>query len=157
MSNHIASLYSCLKDYTTPETVEGYACERCKKKDTSMKRTIIWEQPEVLVIQFKRFVYDLYGDRQAVKDKVSFPLENMSLDFFTHGNSNGTRGVYKLYGIVNHFGSLEGGHYISFIYNEPIKQWLQYNDSTVTRVEEKEMEDFAKGSSQPYLLFYKRV
>lgn len=86
---HIATLYSCLKDFTMQHTVEGYACEKCKKKDTSMKRTIIWEQPEVLVVQFKRFVYDMYGDRQAVKDKVSFPLDEMSLDFFTHGNSNG--------------------------------------------------------------------
>jgi len=42
------------------------------------------------------------------------------------------------------------------IYNEHLKEWLQYNDSEVTRIHEKEIKDFAKGSKEPYILFYKK-
>jgi len=151
------SLYTCLKDFVRPEFLEGYACDKCKRKDTSSKRTLLWKQPEVLVVQLKRFVYDLYGEREAVKDDVSFPLENLRLDHFTHEESNEDKGKYKLYGIVNHFGDLESGHYIAFVYNEYQRCWLQYNDNQVSTIDEEDIEEFAKGSSEPYILFYKRV
>jgi len=156
-SSGVTTLYTCLKTFITPEPVEGYACAKCKRKNTSFKRTTIWKQPENLVVQFKRFVYDNYGDRKAVKDRVSFPVDGLTLDYFTHEKSNEREGKYKLQGIVNHLGGLDNGHYIAWIYNEDMKCWLEYNDSTITRVEDKEVADFAQGSPEPYILFYKRV
>jgi len=151
------TLYTCLKTFITPESVEGYACAKCRRKNTSTKRTTIWKQPETLVVQFKRFVYDNYGDRKALKERVSFPIDGLNLDYFTHEKSNEVKGRYKLQGIVNHLGNLNNGHYIAWLYNEDMKCWLEYNDSVITRVDDKEIANFAQGSPEPYILFYKRI
>jgi len=120
-------LETCLKEFITNEFIEGYVCTKCKKRNTSLKKMTIWKQPETLVVQFKRFVYDNYGDRHAVKERVAFPLDHMSLDAFMHERSNGNfldktmsnsleidlGKRYRLYGIVNHMGGLDNGHYIA--------------------------------------------
>lgn len=58
---------------------------------------------------------------------------------------------YDLYAIINHYGSINGGHYTSFVKNERTNTWLQYDDSYVKEVlESKVRSQFA------YILFYKR-
>jgi len=156
-NNHGTTLYACMKEFITNEFIQGYSCAKCRKKNTSLKRTTIWKQPETLIMQFKRFVYDQYGDRKAVKDKVAFPLDSMNLDTFMHERSSDIGGRYKLYGVVNHLGTLDSGHYIAFVYNEHLKCWLKYNDSKISKISDKDMIDFARGSAEPYILFYKRV
>lgn len=153
----ITSLYTSLDDFVESENVEGYKCENCKSKDTCMKKTTIWKAPEILVIQLKRFVYDQNGELNALKDRVSFPLDNLSVEYFMHQESNENRNSYKLYGIVNHTGSLDSGHYISYIYNEGLKRWLEYNDRDINVVDDQELRLYAQGSAEPYLLLYKRV
>lgn len=86
--HHVKNLETCLQEFIANEFIEGYVCAKCKKKNTSLKKTTIWKQPETLVVQFKRFIYDNYGDRHAVKDRVAFPLHNMSLDAFLHERSH---------------------------------------------------------------------
>jgi len=157
LKHETATLESCIKEFITNEFIQGYSCENCKKKNVSLKRTTIWKQPETLVIQLKRFVYDQYGDRKKVRDPVSFPLDSLILDAFMHERSPDRGGKYKLYGVVNHLGSLDAGHYIALIYNEHLKCWLQYNDSKISKVSDKDMLEFSRGSSEPYILFYKRV
>ena len=78
-----------MKEFIEPEFVEGYSCANCKKKNNCFKRTTIWRQPDFLVVQFKRFVYDNYGQRKSVKSKVAFNLEDLTLDPFTHERTNG--------------------------------------------------------------------
>jgi hypothetical protein len=56
-----------------------------------------------------------------------------------------------LYGIINHYGSINGGHYISFIKNERTNQWWEYDDSTVKQLGESQVR-----SKFAYILFYKR-
>jgi len=155
--HEIAPLEACIREFITNEFIQGYSCESCRKKNTSLKRTTIWKQPETLVIQFKRFIYDQYGDRKKVKDAVSFPLDSLSLDAFMHERSPDHGGKYKLYGVVNHLGNLDSGHYIALVYNEHLKCWLQYNDSKISKVSDKDMLEFSRKSSEPYILFYKRV
>jgi len=155
--HEIATLEACIREFITNEFIQGYSCESCKKKNTSLKRTTIWKQPETLVIQFKRFIYDQYGDRKKVRDSVSFPLDSLSLDAFMHERSPDHGGKYKLYGVVNHLGNLDSGHYLALVYNEHLKCWLQYNDSKISKVSDKDMLEFSRKSSEPYILFYKRV
>jgi len=150
------SLYACLKEFVKEEHLEGYRCENCKKKNYSTKRTRIWKEPRYLVIQFKRFVYDNYGELNAIKDEVSFPLRDLNLQYFMHEESNEQRRSYDLYGIVNHYGNLDSGHYVSFIYNENIKRWIEYNDSQVGTIKEDDIEDYATAAEESYILFYKR-
>ena len=57
---------------------------------------------------------------------------------------------YKLYGVVNHMGSLGGGHYTA--YARSGDQWYLFDDSRVEAVEAQKIV-----SSDAYLLFYERV
>jgi len=149
-------LYTCLKEFVKEEHLEGYRCEECKRKNYSTKRTRIWKEPRYLVLQFKRFVYDNYGDLNAIKNAVSFPLRDMNLQYFMHQDSNEPRRSYDLYGIVSHYGNLDSGHYITFLYNENLKRWVEYNDSHVGTVKDDDIEELADASEEAYILFYKR-
>ena len=37
--------------------------------------------------------------------------------------------IYDLYGVINHSGTLNGGHYTAQCYNEEAKEWYGFNDS----------------------------
>ena len=66
---------------------------------------------------------------------------------------------YKLHGIINHIGSMNGGHYYSFVkkLNEDNKtfddQWICCNDSQVNTISEEE----AMTSQNAYMLFYSLI
>lgn len=60
--------------------------------------------------------------------------------------------LYDLYGVSNHFGSLNGGHYTATCLNEATGKWYYYNDSSVSPIDDNRM----IVSAAAYLLFYKR-
>ena len=63
----------------------------------------------------------------------------------------GVSTIYDLYGVVNHFGNLNGGHYTSTIKSPLDNNWYYYNDSSVSSASAgKIMNDAA------YILFYRR-
>ena len=59
-------------------------------------------------------------------------------------------GVYDLYGVINHTGSLQFGHYYAYAYNKDYDEWFEYNDSSVSSVTESQVV-----TSCAYVLFYK--
>jgi len=152
-----AYLSKCLESFTSEVQVAEYLCSKCKKKGKSKRRVMIWKQPEILVIQLKRFIHDKSGNLEVLKSNVEFPSVDLDLQPYTHKESRETRGRYRLYGIVNHYGDLDRGHYISVVYNEDEGMWIQYDDHKVKEMNKSEIEAYTKGSAEPYLLFYKRV
>jgi ubiquitin C-terminal hydrolase len=58
---------------------------------------------------------------------------------------------YNLYGIVNHYGHLSGGHYTSYVKNEMDEKWYKYDDSSCSEIPESKIR-----SEHAYILFYKR-
>jgi len=42
------------------------------------------------------------------------------------------RFIYDLYGVSNHFGSMNGGHYTAYCMNPVVGRWYNYDDSLVT-------------------------
>jgi len=58
---------------------------------------------------------------------------------------------YRLYGVVNHYGSQNFGHYTAFS-RVLADEWTEFNDSTVYSVEKSRVV-----SSGAYILFYERV
>ena len=65
-------------------------------------------------------------------------------------DAEGISTKYDLFGIVNHFGSLNGGHYTANCKN-PDGQWYNFNDGSVSAIGNKNVV-----SSSAYLLFYRR-
>ena len=72
---------------------------------------------------------------------------------------NGDASAYELYGVINHAGVMNGGHYYSYIrdYNTSNgkfdKNWMVCNDTQVNSISENE----ALNSKNAYILFYHTV
>ncbi|KRX04164.1 hypothetical protein PPERSA_11288 [Pseudocohnilembus persalinus] len=62
--------------------------------------------------------------------------------------------IYDLVGIVNHSGSLSGGHYTSECMNPYDHRWYRFNDSHVSEVNMDQTQYDTSGSPSPYILFY---
>lgn len=63
-------------------------------------------------------------------------------------------GTYDLYGIVNHYGSIYGGHYtadIRDLTNKQEENWFECNDSHVEAIEDPVLQ-----SPTAFMLFYWR-
>jgi ubiquitin C-terminal hydrolase len=59
--------------------------------------------------------------------------------------------IYDLYGVINHHGSLYGGHYTAYCLNFLDRRWYEFNDSRVSQIAKGEVV-----SDYSYVLFYKR-
>lgn len=60
--------------------------------------------------------------------------------------------IYDLYAVSNHYGSLAFGHYTAYCKNPITGLWYDYNDSTVSEMNNPQ--DVV--SSAAYVLYYKR-
>jgi ubiquitin C-terminal hydrolase len=119
----------------------------------------IEEAPPVLVLQLKRFKYDLTTWRRyKVNERYQF---RELLDIREICGSHATGGfMYKLTGAVLHSGTAQGGHYISAV--KFPESWLLFSDTDVSVLNEADF--FTKafgglGDSKPcaYLLFYAKI
>lgn len=148
----VASLDNCLDDYCKPEILDNdnmWLCNRCKNKVNAIKRIKIWNSPNCLVIQLKKFDYN--GKHNT---HVTFPLELDISKYLSRYNASKTNSKYKLGSIVNHMGSMESGHYYSYVYNETVGNWVDYDDQDVKIIDNKIA---LKLNPHAYLLFYYRI
>ncbi|XP_062573643.1 uncharacterized protein LOC134235518 isoform X2 [Saccostrea cucullata] len=124
-------------------------CTTCRKGKTR-KAMRFCTLPKVLVIQLGCFQEKSYGGhihiaksmrRTCFSEKLRVP------------KSNGSIVNYHLYGVVNHHGSVYGGHYTSFVkhFTHHTGHWYNCNDKHVRYSTLSEALD----SRDAYLLFYK--
>ncbi len=86
----------------------------------------------------KRFSNKIHG-RYVVNQKIDTPLRLNEVE-----EINGRK--YELFGIVNHMGTMHGGHYTAFVKKN---EWLYFDDDRCKRVE--------LSGIYAYLLFYKAI
>lgn len=60
--------------------------------------------------------------------------------------------VYDLWGVVNHYGGLNGGHYTAFALNKEDSRWYDFSDDRVSAVDS----DTDLVTAAAYVLFYQR-
>ena len=151
------SLVDCLNRFIKEETLTGserFYCSHCKKHQDSTKKLEVWRLPLVLVLHFKRFAYSAVLRRKLSQD-IQFPLrECLDMTPYCTTNprlTNGTpcSGQYQLFGVINHMGSMEGGHYTSFCQSPKDGQWYEFDDARVTKVNPSTV-----GGPSSYILFY---
>jgi ubiquitin C-terminal hydrolase len=121
--------------------------EKTGEKEEINKVTTFWNLPKVLVICLKRFSTD---GRRKLQHLVNFPLTDLNLAKYVKGY-NAKQYVYDLYGVCNHFGGVQGGHYTAFAKNSDGK-WLHYNDTSVEIVPN----ELQIMSTSAYCLFYRK-
>jgi len=146
-------LSDMLAQFLKEEALEDlFHCEKCKVRRKSKKRFVIWKLPKVLVVQLKRFEYTQHR-RDKINKTVTFPVNNFDLNKFTQESTDDSVRdcKYTLFGMVNHGGSLSGGHYTAECMNSDNRKWYNFNDSSVR---ETSMSKEESESSSPYILFY---
>ncbi|KRT80908.1 Peptidase, partial [Oryctes borbonicus] len=139
------SVQSCLNQFTACELMTSnnkVSCELCTKRyggqekktvyTTATKQLLIYNPPAVLILHLKRF--QVYHFRPTkVSKHVTFPTlldlapycskRSQSLPTFEVGQ---TQVLYSLYGVVEHSGSIHGGHYVAYIKVRPKLEKTSY-------------------------------
>ncbi|XP_058422563.1 ubiquitin carboxyl-terminal hydrolase 45 isoform X1 [Diceros bicornis minor] len=195
------SVQSCLYHFTSMELLMGnnkLLCENCtEKKQKYQKKTSFAEKkvegvytnarkqllisavPAILILHLKRF-HQAGSSLRKVNRHVDFPLLLDLAPFCSATSKNvsvGDKVLYGLYGVVEHSGSMRGGHYTAYVkvrtpsrrllehitgkknvpgLKEPDResagQWVHVSDTYVQVVPESRAL-----SAQAYLLFYERI
>ena len=140
------NLYDCLNHMFATDNI-SYKCEKCNNVENNLIQKKILSKPKTLIIKIIR-----YTTSRKIDNMIYYPdILNMSNYFCGELIQN-----YKLYAIINHTGSLNGGHYYSYVKNlkDDNKtfddQWICCNDSRVNNISNEE----AMSSNNAYILFY---
>ncbi|KAJ4866573.1 Ubiquitin carboxyl-terminal hydrolase 2 [Raphanus sativus] len=124
------------------------------KRDAT-KRVLINKLPPVLTIHLKRFSQDLRGRLSKLNGHVAFK-EVIDLRQYMDSRCSGEAPpVYRLAGLVEHSGTMRGGHYVAYVRGGGQKGkesvWYNVSDAHVRQVSlDKVMH------SEAYILFYER-
>ncbi|XP_068100986.1 ubiquitin carboxyl-terminal hydrolase 22-A [Hyperolius riggenbachi] len=164
--SHVAgttTLTDCLRRFTRPEHLGSSAkikCSGCHSYQESTKQLTMKKLPIVACFHLKRFEHSAKL-RRKITTYVSFPLELDMTPFMASSKENRMNGQYQqpqdslnnenkysLFAVVNHQGTLESGHYTSFI-RQHKDQWFKCDDAIITKASIKDVLD-----SEGYLLFY---
>ncbi|XP_052096420.1 ubiquitin carboxyl-terminal hydrolase 8-like [Mytilus californianus] len=147
------TLNDCLRQFLKEERMTGssrWRCPRCKVDRDSVKKIDIWKLPRILLIGLNRFVYEGQW-RQKISSYVDFPVQNLNLDSVVQSPTS-TKSKYNLYGISNHYGTMDGGHYTAFCRNPCTKRWYKYDDEQVYDMSESDVK-----SSAAFVLYYTSI
>ncbi|EGC34643.1 hypothetical protein DICPUDRAFT_34644 [Dictyostelium purpureum] len=141
------SLAESLASFIDEELLVGdnkYKCESCDGRVDAIKRTLIDRCPNTLILQLKRFEFDLDNMRNIkLNDFYEFPMlldiepftvesverkEKSNILMMSSMDPNEYK--YTLSGIVLHQGTADSGHYISLI-KDTNGSWFELNDTLV--------------------------
>ena len=139
----------CFSHFVKTEKLEKdelWDCSKCHSCEESHKKILLWKSPFILIIQLKRFDY-LHNCK--INTNISYPLTNFNLTNYIDGYDK-MESLYNLVGIIEHIGSLGGGHYISHIKNKNNK-WYTYNDNNVSELNKQSV-----NQKQGYILVYQK-
>lgn len=145
-------LEECIANYIKPEALTGenaWYNEKTQAKEDANKRIYFWNFPKILIIALKRFIVAPSG-RQIYRNNalIHCPLTGLDLSKYVEGY-NAPLHKYELYGVSNHMGTPNGGHYTSFVKMD--KGWVHYNDESLNSIDETQVI-----STHSYCLFYRR-
>ncbi|XP_028856672.1 ubiquitin carboxyl-terminal hydrolase 16 [Denticeps clupeoides] len=174
------SIFSCLFQFTEVEELtqnNSLLCITCTKRQSctrtsegleknvyrdALKQMLISSLPSVLTLHLKRFQQVGYSVCK-VNSHVRFPHVLDLAPFCSLGCEGVLDGQgqapYRLYGLVEHSGTMRSGHYTAYVRTRPQGScdlskgsWFHVSDSSVHPVTEAKVQ-----SSQAYLLFYERT
>ncbi|KAI9188838.1 ubiquitin-specific protease doa4 [Blastocladiella emersonii ATCC 22665] len=147
----VAALEACLDEFLRPEILDGddaWRCPACKCARRSEKSTLITRFPAILVVHLKRFSY-AGPFRNKLMHLVQFPIRALNLNEYLGYPRGADALVYDLYGVSNHYGGLDGGHYTAAVQHGD--DWHYFDDSRVSPCAQEKIV-----TNAAYTLFYVR-
>ncbi|XP_030287794.1 myosin-2 heavy chain-like isoform X2 [Sparus aurata] len=121
-------------------------CNDCNDQTDATSGCEMEDPPQILILLLKRFDFD-YNTMSHFKSDccVDVPYELQLKNK-----------MYKLYGMVDHMGSLRGGHYTATILSDKDKSWYEFDNTHVKKVKEQPFAETGPYRSRTvYLLMYR--
>lgn len=133
------SVQSCLNNFTAVELMTGnnkVGCEQCSERingkggksinTNATKQFLISSPPAVLILHLKRFQVGPRCMFRKLSKHVAFPFTLDLAPFcaskvktLPNVHRHQKKLIYSLYGIVEHSGSMHGGHYVAYVKVRP--------------------------------------
>lgn len=114
-------LGACLKEFCKEQKLslsDNWRCPRCREFREGKQDMNLWRLPDFLTFHIKRFNMSARW-REKITTKVNFPLTGLDVSEWCHSgapalqNNSPESCIYDLIGVVNHYGSMTGGHYVA--------------------------------------------
>mmetsp|Transcript_33947 Transcript_33947/g.96181 ORF Transcript_33947/g.96181 Transcript_33947/m.96181 type:complete len:1242 (+) Transcript_33947:377-4102(+) len=154
------------------ETIPASSPPAATPRKSGMKKNVqrpavktyqIYRAPEVLTVHLKRFHQDMRGRLQKISGALPFDFDLDLAPFCDPAGpamKDGAR--YELVGLVEHSGTLRGGHYIAYVRRTAEvahapdddrypANWYYASDTLVRKVDRSEVEN-----AEAYMLLYVR-
>ncbi|XP_028285602.1 uncharacterized protein LOC114451222 [Parambassis ranga] len=121
-------------------------CPDCETKMEATSGCTMETSPPILTLLLKRFDFD-YTTMSHVKSDCCVEVPP---------TINTPQKKYELYAMVNHMGSISGGHYTATVLSREDRAWYECDDAHVTKAEEQPFtKTSTHSSSTAYLLMYR--
>lgn len=149
-STNKCSLQDCLKLFSKEERLTDnnkVFCRHCKAHRDSTKKLEVWKVPPILLVHLKRFSYEGRW-KQKLQTSVDLPQDGLDLAQYVIGPKQSLK-KYNLFGVSNHYGGLDGGHYTAYCKNALKQRWYKFDDHEVSDISTSSVK-----SSAAYILFY---
>lgn len=150
-------LLDCFDLYTKHERLDGenqWMNDKTNQKEIVDKGVVFWSLPQILVVELKRYQFrETPRGIQLIKNMIPVqfdPSTELNLLKYVVGYMP-HKYKYQLYGVCNHMGTLQGGHYTAYVKNANGK-WYQYNDRAVSEIPERDVI-----TAKAYALWFRRV
>ena len=114
--NGSRKINTMLDEFFDDENINGYACEKCKKRSKATKSTSIAHLPPVLMIHLMRI--SMAPKKQKINEMIHYEKDGFTLKKFMSSDSTGAGSGYSLKAIAIHIGSPDFGHYIALCKRE---------------------------------------
>lgn len=131
-------LEDCFKKFAKYEILEdsnAWECPTCKKKVVAYKKMEIHEVPELAIFTLNRF---------RGRNKINTPIK-----VYPYIELEGKK--LKLIATVNHYGSVQGGHYVAHVSRND--KWYKANDESISST----TVDTILNDASVYMVFYQVV
>ena len=145
----LGDIYKCLDVFTEEEYLKGenaWFNDKTNTHEDVKKQILFWNFPTILVICLKRFSMD--GSTKE-SHLIDFP-KDLDLAKYCCGYKP-SESKYELFGICNHFGNVNKGHYTNFVKSYDNK-WFHCNDEIIQNVDV----DDKIHTKYAYCLFYRK-
>lgn len=143
------TIEECFDEYCENEELSGdnaWFNENTKKKQDITKCNVFWKLPHILIVQLKRWNFNGKKNRKM----VDTPITDLDLSDYVVSKNENEKYIYDLYGVCNHSGTSNGGHYTANIKNANGK-WYNFNDLSIREISESEVI-----TQNAYCLFYRK-
>eukprot|EP01094_Clydonella_sp_ATCC50884_P025313 TRINITY_DN6606_c0_g1_i1.p1 TRINITY_DN6606_c0_g1~~TRINITY_DN6606_c0_g1_i1.p1 ORF type:complete len:883 (+),score=340.54 TRINITY_DN6606_c0_g1_i1:317-2650(+) len=144
------TLEECQQQFSKEEHLtkgEQVYCKSCADHKDARKKIDVWRAPPILTVQLKRF--NQRSQFLAKNSKLVSLPQRLDLSSWMSSPGEDEHRWYQLYAVLNHSGSLAGGHYIAYAKHSEDGKWYCYDDRRVTEMEASEVV-----SKNAYVLFY---